>query len=49
MRRNIEVNDDEIGTVTSMELNPTKARALLQLALMKTSDPKKIQSYFDRY
>jgi L-asparaginase len=49
IRRNIEVNDDEIGTVTSMELNPTKARVLLQLALLKTSDAKKIQGYFDRY
>ncbi|HKW13956.1 MAG TPA: type II asparaginase [Candidatus Krumholzibacteria bacterium] len=49
MRRNIEVNDDEIGTVASMQLNPAKARVLLQLALTKTSDPKKIQGYFDRY
>ena len=49
IRRNIEVNDDQIGTVTSMELNPGKARVLLQLALLKTSDPKKIQDYYDRY
>jgi L-asparaginase len=49
IRRNIEVNDDQIGTVTSMELNPTKARVLLQLALTKTSDTKKIQDYFNRY
>jgi len=49
IRRNIEVSDDKLGTVASMELNPSKARVLLQLALMKTSDPKKIQSYFDRY
>jgi L-asparaginase len=49
IRRNIEVNDDDLGTVTSMELNPTKARVLLQLALLKTKDPKKIQSYYDRY
>ena len=49
IRRNIEVNDDQLGTVASMELNPSKARVLLQLALMKTSDPKKIQGYFDRY
>ena len=33
IRRNIEVSDDEIGTVASMELNPGKARVLLQLAL----------------
>src|SRR5262245_57399776 len=49
IRPNIEVNDDQIGTVASMELNPSKARVLLQLALMKTSDRKKIQGYFDRY
>ena len=49
IRRNIEVNDDEAGTVASMALNPGKARVLLQLALMKTKDAKKIQDYFDRY
>ncbi len=49
IRRNIEVSDDELGTVASMELNPGKARVLLQLALLKTHDPKKIQDYFNRY
>jgi len=49
IRRNIEVNDDQLGTVASMQLNPAKARVLLQLALLKTNDPKKIQGYFDRY
>ena len=49
VRRNIEVNDDQAGTVGSMELNPAKARVLLQLALLKSTDAKKIQSYFDRY
>lgn len=49
VRRNIEVNDDQIGTVAAMELNPGKARPLLQLALLKTSDTKKIQDYFNRY
>ena len=49
VRRNIEVNDDEGGTVASMQLNPAKARVLLQLALTKTTDVKKIQDYFDRY
>ena len=49
IRRNIELNDDQLGTVTSMELNPGKARALLQLALLKTKDAKTIQGYFDRY
>lgn len=49
VRRNIEVNDDALGTVASMELNPGKARVLLQLALLKSSDPKVIQTLFDRY
>jgi len=49
IRRNIEVSDDQLGTVASMELNPAKARVLLQLALLKTKDAKKIQDYFNRY
>jgi L-asparaginase len=49
IRRNIELNDDQLGTVASMELNPGKARVLLQLALLKTSDSRRIQDYFDRY
>jgi len=49
IRRNIEVNDDQLGTVTSMMLNPPKARVLLQLALLKTTDRNKIQDYYNRY
>ena len=47
--RNVEVNDDKMGTVASLGLNPQKARVLLRLALLKTSDPKTIQQYFDEY
>ena len=47
--RNVEINDDEVGTVASGDLNPAKARILLKLVLLKTSDPVKIQDYFDRY
>lgn len=47
--RNVEVNDDEAGTLASFELNPARARVLLKLALLKTSDPKKIQEYFYNY
>ena len=47
--RNVEVNDDEMGFVASEELNPPKARVLLRLALMKTSDPKQIQAMFNTY
>jgi L-asparaginase len=47
--RNVEVNDDSVGTVASLGLNPQKARVLLRLALLKTKDPKVIQRYFDEY
>ena len=47
--RNNEVNDDEMGFVASGELNPPKSRVLLQLALTKTSDPKRIQQMFYEY
>lgn len=47
--RNIEINDDEVGSVASVELNPPRARVLLKLGLLKTSDPKKIQQYFIEY
>ena len=49
VRRNIEVSDDKLGTVASMELVPGKARVLLKLALTQTSDVKKIQEYFNTY
>ena len=47
--RNVEVNDDEVGTVAAGELNPAKARVLLKLALMQTDDPARIQKLFDTY
>ena len=47
--RNVEIKDDEIGTVASGDLNPAKARVLLKLVLLKTKDPMKVQDYFDRY
>ena len=49
VRRNIELNDDSLGFVSAMELNPQKARILLRLALSKTSDVKTIQRYFEEY
>jgi L-asparaginase len=49
VRRNIEVDDEVIGTVVAEELNPAKARVLLKLALTKTSDPKMVQQFFNRY
>jgi L-asparaginase len=47
--RNVELNDDELGFVASLEHNPQKARVLLRLALTKTTDLKRIQQYFDEY
>jgi L-asparaginase len=47
--RNVEVDDDKMGFITSMELSPQKARILLMLGLMKTDDTKKLQQYFMEY
>ena len=47
--RNVEVNDDKMGFVASLGLNPQKARVLLRLALLKTNDVHTIQRYFDEY
>lgn len=45
--RNGEINDDKEGFVASGEFTPPKARVLLQLSLLKTKDPKKIQQEFN--
>ncbi len=47
--RNSEVNDDKLGFVASGELNPAKARVLLKLALLKTTDVGEIQALFTEY
>jgi L-asparaginase len=47
--RNVEVNDDEMGFVASDELNPQKARILLMLALLRTSNRAEIQQMFYSY
>jgi L-asparaginase len=47
--RNVEVDDDKLGFVASLGLNPQKSRVLLRLALTKTTDVKQIQRYFDEY
>ncbi len=44
-----EVDDAKYHFVASQELNPQKARILLQLALLKTKDWKQIQQYFNEY
>ena len=47
--RNVELDDDALGLVASMDLNPQKARVLLRLALTKTTDVKAIQKFFTQY
>ena len=47
--RNVEVDDDELGFIAGMELNPQKARVLLMLGLMKTKDAKALQEMFMQY
>ena len=47
--RNVELDDNALGFVASMGLNPQKSRVLLRLALIKTTDVKLIQRYFEQY
>jgi L-asparaginase len=47
--RNVELDDDKLGFVASMGMNPQKARVLLRLALLKTKDVKEIQRCFVQY
>jgi len=45
--RNIEIDDDAAGFIAAGELNPQKARVLLQLGLTRTRDPAALQRLFD--
>jgi L-asparaginase len=47
--RNVEVDDEKLGFVASLGLNPQKSRVLLRLALTQTKDLKQIQRMFDEY
>jgi len=47
--RNVELDDDALGLIASLDLSPQKARVLLRLALTKTADVKEIQRMFDAY
>ena len=44
-----EVNDEEYGSVSSMELNPQKARVLLMLALLTKPGRADLQKMFLEY
>jgi L-asparaginase len=47
--RNVELDDDKLGFVAALELNPPKARVLLQQALTRTKDVAAVQKYFEEY
>jgi L-asparaginase len=47
--RNVELDDDKLGFVAAMELNPQKARVLLQQALTQTKDVLTVQKMFETY
>ena len=47
VNRNVEVNDDTLGFAVSLDLNPQKARILLQLLVANgIKDPQAIQQAF---
>jgi len=47
--RNVELDDDKLGFVASLDLNPQKARVLLRLALLKTWSNADLQRLFEDY
>ncbi len=47
--RNVEVNDDQVGTIASADLNPQKSRILLSVALVKQRKADEIQRLFYDY
>jgi len=47
--RNVEVNDDKVGTIASADLNPQKSRILLSVALIKQRKADDIQRLFYEY
>ena len=47
--RNGEINDDELGSIASGDLNPAKSRILLMLCLLADKSTAEIQAAFDTY
>ena len=47
--RNVELDDDKLGFVATLDLNPQKARVLLRLALLKTRSNADLQRLFEDY
>src|SRR6476646_8043481 len=49
VERNVELDDDKLGFVASMDKNPQKSRVLLRLALIKNRPVADIQRIFTEY
>jgi L-asparaginase len=49
IERNIEVDDDQLGFIAAEELNPQKARVLLQLGLTRSNASRTLQELFYTY
>jgi L-asparaginase len=47
--RNVELDDDKLGFVASLDKNPQKSRVLLRLALLQKRSVADIQRIFDDY
>jgi len=47
--RNVELEDDKLGFVASLDKNPQKARVLLRLALLKSRSVTDVQRLFSEY
>jgi L-asparaginase len=47
--RNVELDDDKLGFVASLDKNPQKARVLLRLALLRSRSMAEMQRLFDEY
>ena len=47
--RNVELDDDKLGFVASLDKNPQKARVLLRLALLSKRSAADVQRIFDEY
>jgi L-asparaginase len=49
VERNVELDDDKLGFVASLDKNPQKSRVLLRLALLKSSAAADVQQKFREY
>jgi L-asparaginase len=47
--RNVELEDDKLGFVASLDKNPQKSRVLLRLALLQQRSAADVQRIFDEY